>query len=68
MRPSAATPRRSLPRNRLWIIGAAIVVLVVILSLRAVAGFYIDYLWFQSLSLTGVWSGILGAKVGLALS
>lgn len=67
MRPSADIPRRSVSRARLWIVGVVVVVLVAILSLRAVAGFYIDYLWFGSVSLTSVWKGILGAKVGLAL-
>jgi hypothetical protein len=39
----------------------------VITSLRGIAGFYTDYLWFDSLGLSGVWRGILGAKAALAL-
>jgi uncharacterized membrane protein (UPF0182 family) len=40
---------------------------VVILSARGVARFYTDYLWFDSLGFTSVWSGVLLTKVGLAL-
>ena len=36
-------------------------------SLRGIAGFYTDYLWFDSLNLAGVWRGVLGAKVALAV-
>lgn len=36
---------------------------VVATSLRTIAEFYTDYLWFQSLDLTGVWRGVLGTKV-----
>ena len=38
----------------------------IIASLRGIAGFYTDYLWFESLSLSGVWRGVLGAKLALA--
>ena len=33
----------------------------------ALPGFYTDYLWFDSLGYTSVWSGVLAAKVVLAL-
>ena len=32
---------------------------------RGIAGFYTDYLWFDALGLSGVFGGVLGAKVGL---
>ena len=38
-----------------------------IISLRGIAGFYTDYLWFGELHLTAVWRGVLGAKVLLAV-
>jgi uncharacterized membrane protein (UPF0182 family) len=59
--------RRSNPR-RFRIIAAVAVVLIIILfgSVRGLAGFYTDYLWFKSLHQSGVWSGVLGAKVALA--
>ncbi len=40
---------------------------LVLLSGRSVAGFYTDYLWFDSIGLTGVWKGLLWAKVGLVV-
>jgi uncharacterized protein len=40
---------------------------LVLLSARGVAGLYTDYLWFDSLRASSVWSHLLGAKVGLAL-
>ena len=47
------------------IVFAAIV--VVALSLRGIAGFYTDYLWFDSLGRTDVWGRVLGAKIALTL-
>ncbi len=44
-----------------------VVAFILITSLRGIAGFYTDYLWFDSLDLGGVWRGILGAKTALAL-
>jgi hypothetical protein len=40
---------------------------ILLMSLRGIARFYTDYLWFDSLDQTGVWRGVLGAKVVLAL-
>jgi uncharacterized membrane protein (UPF0182 family) len=57
-------PRPSAPR--VWLLVAVAVVVVLLVSLRGIAGFYTDYLWFQSLGLSPVWRGVLGAKVGLA--
>jgi uncharacterized protein len=37
------------------------------MSARGVAGLYTDYLWFDSLRFASVWSGLIGAKIGLAL-
>ncbi|MBV8162394.1 MAG: UPF0182 family protein [Acidimicrobiia bacterium] len=53
-------------RGRVGLLVAAVVIFVLIISLRGIAGFYTDYLWFQELRQTGVWRGVLGAKVGLA--
>src|SRR5205807_4238547 len=36
-------------------------------SLRSVASFYTDYLWFKELHLTSVFRGVLGAKILLAV-
>ncbi len=35
--------------------------------MRGIASFYTEYLWFKSLHLSGVWTGILGAKSALAI-
>ena len=41
--------------------------IVIALSLRGIAGFYTDFLWFDSLDRTDVWSRVLVAKVVLTL-
>ena len=54
-------------RARILIAVAIVVVIVGLLSLRSIAVFYTDYLWFDSLGFTEVWRGVLLAKVLLAL-
>ena len=44
---------------------AVVVLFVLAISMRGVADFYTDFLWFKSLKETGVWSGVLGAKLAL---
>jgi uncharacterized membrane protein (UPF0182 family) len=63
---SEARPR---PRTgRLFLgLGVGVLFLVVIFA-RGIAGFYTDYLWFNSLDFTSVWSGVILAKVGLFLA
>lgn len=39
--------------------------MVLLLSLRGIAGFYTDYLWFDSLDRTDVWGRVLLAKIAL---
>ena len=36
---------------------------VALFSLRGIAGFYTDYLWFGELHITSVWKQVLGAKI-----
>jgi uncharacterized membrane protein (UPF0182 family) len=57
--------RRGSGRGRIVLIVGALVLFVLFMSLRGLAGFYTDYLWFDSLDLTDVWSGILWSKVAL---
>src|SRR5262245_62642335 len=62
-------PRRASRRNRgrtLLIVGV-VAVFVLLTSLRGIAGFYTDFLWYDSLGQGRVWRGVLGAKVVLAL-
>jgi uncharacterized membrane protein (UPF0182 family) len=65
--PRRAPRRKNGRRGRTLIIVAVIVAFILLTSLRGIAGFYTDYLWFDSLGQTGVWRGILGAKLSLAL-
>ena len=70
MRSPTDLPRRRRmrsPRGRLGLILALVVIFFLIVSLRGIAGFYTDYLWFQELHLTSVWRGVLGAKVFLGV-
>ncbi len=60
-------PRRTQGRGRAALVVAAVVAFVLITSLRGIAGFYTDFLWFDSLGLSSVWRGVLGAKATLAL-
>ena len=50
----------------------AVVVIAVLvslaLSLRAIATFWTDYLWFSDLDLSSVWTSLLSAKVSLAVA
>lgn len=64
--PPAATGDGRSNRGRTILIVAAIALFVLITSLRGIAGFYTDFLWFDSLGFRDVWSGVLGAKVSLA--
>src|SRR3954463_4394925 len=73
MRPPEDMPRRERRRRRsgsnrgrVVLIFAAIALFVLITSLRAIASFYTDYLWFKSIGQTSVWRGVLGTKLVLA--
>lgn len=68
-RPADFPVRRpaQLSRGRMALIVLAIAAFVLITSLRGIARFYTDYLWFDSLDLRGVWSSVLGAKVVLSV-
>jgi len=59
--------RRSSGRGRIIIIVVIAVAFLLITSLRGLAGFWTDFLWFDSLGLSSVFSGILGAKIALGV-
>jgi len=65
MRVTPAEGRRT--RLRGWLIAAAVVLLILLFSLRGLAGFYTDSLWFDSLSQSGTWERLLAARVVPAL-
>ena len=66
MRVPTLEPRRRF-RFRGWIIGAVVALVVLLFSLRGLAGFYTDYLWFDSLGQGSTWSSLLAARVAPAL-
>jgi uncharacterized membrane protein (UPF0182 family) len=72
MRPPEDMPRRprraprQAGRGRTWLIVGAVVLFFLITSLRGIASFYTDYLWYDSLGRSEVWRGVLGAKIALA--
>jgi uncharacterized membrane protein (UPF0182 family) len=70
VRAPSELPRRRRPRgtrNRAWLIVLAVALFLLLTSLRGIAGFYTDYLWFKSLDFADVFTGILRSKVLLAV-
>lgn len=55
------------PRTRSTIIVIVVTLVILVFSLRAIARFFTDFLWFQSLGLSSVWSSVLVTKVGLGV-
>src|SRR3979409_456537 len=61
------SPRARRPgRGRVFLVIVAIGLFLLVTTLRSIASFYTDYLWFQSIGQTGVWRGVLGTKLTLA--
>jgi uncharacterized protein len=50
-----------------WLVVVAIVLVVVLLSLRGLARFYTDYLWFKDVGFAHTWRSLLSAKIVPAL-
>jgi uncharacterized protein len=67
--PNERPPRQRarVPANRIWIVVIVAVLLILVTSIRGIAGFYTDYLWFDELGFTSVWRGVLGAKALLTI-
>ncbi len=63
--PSRAEHSGGHHRGRLVLGILAIALIVLALSLRAIATFWTDYLWFEALDLTSVWNRLVSAKVTL---
>lgn len=64
--PSVEGRRRSLGL-RGWLIGAAVLLVILLLSVRGLARFYTDYLWFDDVGFTRTWRALLFAKLVPAL-
>ena len=58
------SPRRR-HRARWWLIGFVVVIIILLVSLRSLAGLYTDSLWFSSVDLHNVFSTLLAIKLGL---
>jgi len=56
MRAPSDLPRRQRRpiRGRIWVLVALVVLFILLTSLRSIAGFYTDYLWFKELHFTSV--------------
>src|SRR5688500_2847245 len=65
--PTSERRPRSRFRVRGWLIAAAVAVVVLLLSLRGLAGCYTDFLWFDSVEQGDTWRGLLGARIIPAL-
>jgi hypothetical protein len=59
-------PRPPSRRGRTFLVAGIVLLFLLLTSLRGIAGFYTDYLWFDSLGRNSVFSGVLGAKLALA--
>jgi uncharacterized membrane protein (UPF0182 family) len=67
MRPANDMPglRRQPGRGRVILIVAAVALFLLVTSLRQIAEFWTDFLWYQSVELESVWSRTLAARAGL---
>jgi uncharacterized membrane protein (UPF0182 family) len=54
-------------RGRAFIVISVATAIILLLSLRGIASFYTDYLWFDALGRSDVWRQVLGAKIALTL-
>src|SRR5215203_6318499 len=52
-------------RGRVALIVSAVLLVVLLLSARFLSGFYIDYLWHQSVDRSDVFWGVMGSKITL---
>lgn len=50
-------------RVRGWLIAGVVAVIVLLFSLRGLAGFYTDYLWFDSIGQGDTWRTLLSARL-----
>ncbi|MEM9712806.1 MAG: UPF0182 family protein [Actinomycetota bacterium] len=63
-----STPRRGVTRGRVALVVVLIALFLFVTSIRGVAGFYTDFLWFDSLGLSAVWRTVLGTRVLLVVA
>ncbi len=61
----AADAPRNRHRARWWILGFVVVLVILLVSLRSLAGLYTDSLWFSSVGYHNVFSTLVVIKLGL---
>jgi uncharacterized protein len=61
----AADAPRNRHRARWWVLGLVVVLIILLVSLRSLAGLYTDSLWFSSVGYHNVFSTLLVIKLGL---
>ena len=54
-------------RSRVGLVVLAVALFLLLTSLRGIAGFYTDFLWFDSLGYSGVFTGVLSARIALGV-
>ncbi|MFH1104579.1 MAG: UPF0182 family protein, partial [Actinomycetota bacterium] len=64
--PTPIPLRRSSGRRR-WIGITLVVVILLLLSLRGIATFWTDYLWFESIGFSSVWTTLVFSRVVLVI-
>jgi uncharacterized membrane protein (UPF0182 family) len=74
MPPRAPRPRRNRPRRRWFagrgrviVIGILVLLVVLFVSARTVAGYYVDFLWYRSLGQSSTYWTLFWAKLSLLL-
>ncbi len=65
--PTSLPRRRRQSRSRVWVLLVLVALFLLLTSLRSVAGFYTDYLWFKEVTFTSVFRNVLGTQVLLAV-
>ena len=65
--PRRKRERRVSNRVRIILVVLAVLLLLLFLSARGIAGFYTDYLWFDSLDQSSVFTRVLRAKIALGV-
>jgi uncharacterized membrane protein (UPF0182 family) len=63
--PADPSPPRRRHRARWWIAGLAVLLIILLISLRSLANIYTDSLWFSSVNFHNVFSTLLVIKLGL---
>jgi len=61
--PPTTEPRRRSFGLRAWLIVAVVLIIVLLASLRGLAGFYTNYLWFHEVGFSATWRGLIAAKL-----